>query len=238
MTANFGKRSTDITGQVFGSLTAMKLDHVSNRMAYWEYQCKCGNTHIARANTIKYETNKKNDPELPSCGCVELARKTKHGYRKAKDTHPAYRAYRGMMSRCYDTNNSGYKWYGAIGVTVCDEWKDNPEAFVKWSIENDWSKGLHIDKDILCKAKGIYPHIYSPNTCQWVKPQVNVSDATNRTNYGKHPNIRLSQEQVDEIIELYNSNSKITYVELAKMYGLKSPSSIARLIKLANKGAD
>lgn len=120
----------------------------------------------------------------------------------------------------------------------CDEWKNNPEAFVKWSIENGWSKGLHIDKDILCKAKGIYPHIYSPNTCQWVKPQVNVSEASNRTNYGKHPNIRLSQEQVDEIIKLYNSDEKITYTELAKMYGLKSPSSIARLIKLANKEAD
>lgn len=236
MTANFGKRSTDITGQVFGSLTAMKLDHVSNRMAYWEYQCKCGNTHIARANTIKYETNKKNDPELPSCGCVELARKTKHGYRKAKDTHPAYRAYRGMMSRCYDTNNSAYKWYGAIGVTVCDEWKNNPQAFVEWSINNGWSKGLHIDKDILCKAKGIYPHIYSPETCQWVKPQVNVSAATNRSNYGKHPNVRLSQKQVDEIVNLYQTK-QYNGIELAKMYGVGAPA-IYRLIKLANKGAD
>lgn len=96
----------------------------------------------------------------------ELARKTKHGYRKAKDTHPAYRAYRGMMSRCYDTNNSAYKWYGAIGITVCDEWKNNPQAFVEWSINNGYPKDWYIDKDILCKAKGIYPHIYSPETCQ------------------------------------------------------------------------
>lgn len=238
MTANLGKRTKDITGMKFGSLTAIEFAHVDNRQAYWKFKCDCGNIHTARSNTVNYVCKKYNDPQLPSCGCIELARKTKHGYRKAKDTHPAYRAYRGMMSRCYDTNNSGYKWYGAIGVTVCNEWKDNPEAFVKWSIENGWSKGLHIDKDILCKAKGIYPHIYSPNTCQWVKPQVNVSEATNRNNYGKHPNIRLSQEQVDKIIELYNSNDKITYVELAEMYGLKSPSSIARLIKLANKGAD
>ena len=236
MTANLGKRTKDITGMKFGSLTAIEFDYIDNRQAYWKFQCDCGNIHTARSNTINYVCKKYNDPQLPSCGCVELARKTKHGYRKAKDTHPAYRAYRGMMSRCYDTNNSGYKWYGAIGVTVCDEWKGNPEAFVKWSIENGWSKGLHIDKDILCKAKGIYPHIYSPDTCQWVKPQVNISAATNRSNYGKHPNVRLSQKQVDEIINLYQTK-QYNGIELAKMYGVGAPA-IYRLIKLANKGTD
>lgn len=236
MTTNFGSRSTDISGQVFGSLTATKIHHVANRMAFWEYQCNCGNTHIARANTVKYVANRKNDPELPSCGCVELARKTKHGYRKAKDTHPAYKAYRAMMTRCYDINSEGYQWYGAIGVTVCSEWKDNPKAFVEWSINNGWAKGLHIDKDILCKAKGITPHIYSPDTCQWVKPQVNVSAATNRTNYGKHPNVRLSQDQVDEIIRLRKSGEVTDTKQLAQMFGLKSTSSIYRLLKLANEG--
>ena len=70
------------------------------------------------------QTKKKQDPELPSCGCVELARKTKHGYRKAKDTHPTYKIYRGMMDRCYNPNSKGYQWYGAVGVTVCDEWNN------------------------------------------------------------------------------------------------------------------
>lgn len=236
MTANFGKRSVDITGQVFGSLTAIKLNHVSSRMAYWEYKCKCGNKHIARANTVKHQVNKKNDPELPSCGCVELARKTKHGYRKAKDTHPAYRAYHRIMSSCYNPSSRHYQWYGAVGVTMCDEWKNNPQAFIEWSINNGWSKGLHIDKDILCKAKEIYPPIYSPETCQWVKPQVNVSASTDRTNYGKHPNVRLSQKQVDEIVHLYQSK-QYNGVELASMYCV-SPSTIYRLNKLANKGTD
>ena len=65
-----------------------------------------------------------------------------------------------MMSRCYNPNAKDYKWYGAVGVTVADCWKGNPEAFVKWSLENGWAKNLHIDKDIKCKAMGIYPHIY------------------------------------------------------------------------------
>lgn len=227
-----GKRK-DITGQIFGSLTAVHYDHSNGAgLAFWQYRCKCGNTHIARANTITHQS-KLGDPETPSCGCVELARKTKHGFRKAKDTHPAYKAYRGMMSRCYTVNDTGYQWYGALGVTVCEEWKDNPQAFVEWSLKNGWAKRLHIDKDILCASLGIHPHIYSPETCQWVTAKRNVGHATNRTNYGKHPNVKLSQTQVDEILALYFSGEETNQSELARLYGIQSPSSIGRLIKLA-----
>ena len=225
-------RIKDITGIKFGSLTAIKVAYVKNRAAYWEYSCVCGKTHIARANNVAHRATSQNDPELPSCGCIEVARKTKHGFRKANDRHPAYSAYRAMMSRCYNPNAKDYKWYGAVGVTVADCWKGNPEAFVKWSLENGWDKNLHIDKDIKCKELGIYPHIYSPETCTWTTAQVNVAAATNRSNYGKHPNVRLSQEEVDEILHLYSSGEVTNQSELARMYGLKSPSSIRRLTHL------
>lgn len=224
----------NIKGQVFGSLTALEPSHQNKSHTwYWKYQCKCGAIHIARANTIKYES-RKNDPELPSCGCVELARKTKHGFRKVKNTHPAYKVYRGIMSRCYDPNCPEYKFYGAKGVTVSAEWKNNPKAFVEWSIQNGWSKGLVIDKDILSDKFNIHPHIYSPETCQWISAKHNVSYATSRNNYGKHPNVRLSHEEVAEILKLYNSGECTNQSELARMFGLKSPSSIGRLIKLQN----
>lgn len=230
------KRVKDITGQQFGSLTAMKFIHVKNRMAYWEYRCKCGVSKTIRANTVTYQAKKySDDPEFPSCGCVELARKTRHGYRKVKDTHPAYRAYRGMMTRCYNKDSQGYQWYGAQGVTVCEEWKNNPQAFVEWAITSGWKPGLHIDKDILCKEKGIIPHIYSPDTCQWVPAKVNVGFATNRDNYGKHPNIKLSHEEVAEILGLYFSG-KHTQMELAQAYGV-AVSSIGRLISIAQRAA-
>ena len=224
-------RIKDITGIKFGSLTAIKVAYVKNRAAYWEYSCVCGKTHIARANNVAHRATSQNDPELPSCGCIEVARKTKHGFRKANDRHPAYSAYRNMMDRCYSPNDKAYKWYGAVGVTVADCWKDNPEAFVKWSIANGWDKNLHIDKDIKCKAMGIYPHIYSPDTCTWTTAKINLAEAANRTNYGKRPNIKLSQEEVDEILRLYFSGEVTNQSELARMYGV-NPSSIGRLIRL------
>ena len=232
------KRIKDISQQQFGSLTALKYSHTKNQMAYWVYQCKCGKEHTARANIVTHQVKIKNDPELPSCGCVELARKTKHGFRKAKDTHPAYRAYNGMMNRCYNPKISSYSWYGAVGVTVCDEWKNNPAAFVEWSLQNGWAPNLHIDKDILCVEKGIFPHIYSPETCQWVTAKTNVGFATNRDNYGKHPNIRLSHSDVADLLNTYFSGEITEYKELARIYGLLSPSSVKRLIDLSKVGAD
>lgn len=228
-------RKKDITGQKFGSLTAISHDHVgSNHQAFWQYHCACGKLHIARANTVAH-ASRKGDPELPSCGCVEMARKTRHGFRQAKKTHPAYRVWRGMLSRCYDPNTPGFRWYGAVGVTVCDEWRTDPEAFIRWSLGSGWSKGLHIDKDILCDAKGIHPHTYSPETCQWVSAKVNVGHATNRTNHGKHPNVKLSQEQVDDILHLYQNQHK-TGVELAAQYGVAN-TTVYRILKLAKEAA-
>lgn len=222
----------DLTGQTFGSLTAIAIHHKGeDGTAHWSYQCVCGKEHVARGNTISHLASK-GDPQFPSCGCLGIASKTKHGFRKSKDTHPAYRSFRGMMTRCYNPNDKGYQWYGAIGVTVCDEWKDNPEAFVKWSLANGWSKDLHIDKDILCKAQGIAPHIYSPQTCQWVSAKANVGFATNRDNYGRHPNVRLSHEQVAEILAKYESGEITNQSELARQYGV-DPSSIGRLIRLS-----
>jgi hypothetical protein len=122
-----------------------------------------------------------------------------------------------------------------MGVTVCDEWKDNPKAFVDWAIANGWQPSLHIDKDILCDEKGIHPHVYSPDTCQWVTAKVNVGYATNRDNFGSHPNVQLSHDQVAELLGLYFSGEMPSQLELAERFEV-SPSTVRRLIQIA-KGA-
>jgi len=47
---------------------------------------------------------------------------------------PEYRAWKGMMYRCYNPNDKGYKNYGRRGIKVYDEWKDNFLAFYDWII--------------------------------------------------------------------------------------------------------
>ena len=141
-----------------------------------------------------------------------------------------------MMDRCYNPNSPAYQWYGAIGVTMHPDWKDNPVAFIEWGLANGWEPNTHIDKDILSDKLGIHPHVYGPKTCQWVSAKVNVGYATNRDNFGKHPNVRLSHKQVEEILNYYFSGEITNKSELARMYGVHC-SSIRRLIRIA-EGAE
>ena len=34
-----------------------------------------------------------------------------------------------MKQRCYNPKNNNYKFYGARGITVCDEWLNAEKAF-------------------------------------------------------------------------------------------------------------
>jgi hypothetical protein len=40
-----------------------------------------------------------------------------------------YRAWSGMKDRCLNPNSTKYKWYGARGITVCQEWRDSFDTF-------------------------------------------------------------------------------------------------------------
>ena len=105
-----------------------------------------------------------------------------------------------------------------------------------WEYQCGWEPNTHIDKDILSDKLGIHPHVYGPKTCQWVSAKVNVGYATNRDNFGKHPNVRLSHKQVEEILNYYFSGEITNKSELARMYGVHC-SSIRRLIRIA-EGAE
>lgn len=83
--------------------------------------------------------------------------------------------WHGMRNRCYNKNAPDYQRYGALGVTICDEWLNDFKAFYNWSMANGFQESLTIDKDILCDRLGINPKIYSPNTCQWISREENLA---------------------------------------------------------------
>lgn len=93
----------------------------------------------------------------------------------------AYNTYYGMLNRCYEPSSTRYSKYGGAGVTVCAEWlgdKGFDNFFIWYQMQpNSSNNSYQIDKDVICNSKGIKPHYYSPETCQY------VSRSENQRNY-------------------------------------------------------
>ncbi len=102
---------------------------------------------------------------------------SKHGESPStgKPASVLYSRWLNMKDRCYNKRNSHYKSYGALGVTVCDEWKNDYLAFKEWALNSGFRKELQIDKDILSDKLNLETAIYSPETCHWITPNENFS---------------------------------------------------------------
>lgn len=81
-----------------------------------------------------------------------------------------------MKHRCYAKNldPSTAKHYRDKGIRVCSEWLNDPNEFVKWSLENGYKVGLTIDR--------IDPEgNYEPSNCQWITLSENSKKAAEDT---------------------------------------------------------
>lgn len=58
-----GVQYADITGERFGRLLVIKIDHIKNNRYFWLCQCDCGNTIVTRTTCLRRGTTQ-------SCGCL------------------------------------------------------------------------------------------------------------------------------------------------------------------------
>lgn len=156
-------------GRVFGTLLVVQESWDSRpRSKRFNVQCRdCGARLIMSGGNLRRVEKQKTSG--CKCGYFSFI----HGLWE----HPAYGTWNGMIRRCYNETHEHYDRYGGRGISVCEEWRKVPVAFIKWLEENGWRAGLQIDR---IDNDGDY----APGNCQVVEPIVNANNkSTNRLVY-------------------------------------------------------
>lgn len=103
-------------GQRFGKLLVKSLSKIKTNGVYWVCKCDCGKTaHIFGGNLTSGRQT--------ACGCGKGTAAT-HGHSRRGKITPEYRAWKNMMTRCYNENYHRYPDWGGRGITVCKRWHD------------------------------------------------------------------------------------------------------------------
>lgn len=145
-------KKIDIIGKKFGKLTVIEFSHYQGGHIYYRCICECGKIVYARRSDFI----RKQYPKT-SCGCEQWKFQKKHNSYKEK----LYNCWIAMKQRCLNPQNRYYKNYGARGISICEEWKNNYVIFQKWAKENGYKEGLSIER------KDVNGN-YCPDNCKWI----------------------------------------------------------------------
>ena len=122
-----------------------------------------------------------------------------HGHAKGGEKTRAYRAWCDMKQRCSNRNKREYKYYGAIGVKVCDRWKDSFINFLG-DMGEPSSPDLTLDR---------YPDNcgnYEPGNCRWATWQEQRDNLRPRSVCTQKAN---NAEVLNMIVALYSHGNSI-----------------------------
>lgn len=208
----------DLTGSKFGRLTVIGLADTETRHTYWVCQCDCGNMKTVRSDSLQ-------DGRIRSCGCLKQEQDKKNlvssdakkkflerGY-KSGGTR-LYHIWMGMKMRCYNIHNARYHRYGGRGISVCDEWKNDFDAFYDWAMSNGYADNLTIDR---INNDGNY----CPENCRWATAKEQCRNRSSNSNITIGNSTRTVTEWCEifeldraEITSRYNRNGFISIDEL------------------------
>jgi len=119
-------RIHDLNGNKYERLTVIGFAFVKNSNAHWISLCECGKEIVVAGCHLKSGHTK-------SCGCLQvnvMEKRATHKESVCTGNTPEYSTWTRIKSRCYNPKNNRYKYYGALGVKVCDRWLNSYEEFL------------------------------------------------------------------------------------------------------------
>lgn len=82
---------------------------------------------------------------------------------------PTYRSWESMKRRCYNERATNYMYYGALGVRVCERWRESFEAFLA-------DMGERPEGFVLSRMGDAGN--YQPDNCRWISHAQNSHEST------------------------------------------------------------
>ncbi|MFA5252763.1 MAG: hypothetical protein WC454_09300 [Phycisphaerae bacterium] len=123
----------------FGYLSVIKEVERRNGRRFFLCRCDCGIEKVIRLDFLKNGNTK-------SCGCYSKGLiknvNLKHGM---ANKHPLHSVWNSIKQRCLNPKSSRYKYYGARGISVCEEWLDFI-PFYEWAISHGYKNYLTIER--------------------------------------------------------------------------------------------
>ena len=82
-------------------------------------------------------------------------------YKHGSSNTRLYNIWSGMKRRCQDPKHKDYPRYGARGIKICEEWKNDFLPFKQWALSHGYSDKLTLDRID-------FNSNYEPFNCRWV----------------------------------------------------------------------
>lgn len=204
-------RNRNLTGEKYGKLKVLKLlSEESGLQAEYLCECECGEKVVRTQKRIVYSCTP------PSCGCGR-----KNAIPGGKTARRLKRIYNGMISRCYNSDNQSYKYYGAKGITVSKIWREDGgfEKFYKWAMDNGYRDDLTIDRI------DVYGN-YTSHNCRWADKE---TQANNKTN-----NVKIYDNGEISTLSQFCKKHKLNYCEVHRILNHDCIFSGAYLLEKSN----